>query len=213
MAIQKSGIIGPFRNKIGPAVGRRHMGQDLILPLPRLTTKPPTDKQLEKRYMLGLLNSFLSTISVLVNPGFKAFVKHNSPVNAAFSYNYDHAFVKEEEEYRLNYPKLVYSRGHIVTPEGAQVVSAGGKITFSWHHQNQSAYCQFTDLASFMVYNPAKDDFLVLHKKVNRRAQSFTMEMSAHHLGDPVHCYMSFASANGKLQGDSCYVGEVVVEA
>jgi len=211
MGIQKSGIIGPFRNKVGPAVGRRHRGQDLIVPLPRLSTKPATGKQLEKRHLFGLLNTFLSMIDSLVNPGFKAYVKNNSPVNAAFSYNYDHAFVKEGDAYRLNYPKLVYSRGHIVTPEGAQVVSAGGKITFSWEQQNQSAYCQYTDLASFMVYNPAKDDFLVLRGKANRRAQSFEMEMPVEHSGDTVHCYMSFASADGKLQGDSWYVAEIVV--
>ena len=211
MGIQKSGILGPFRNRIGPVAGRRHRGHDLIVPLPRISTKAPTVKQLESRHLFGMLNTFLSVIDSLVNPGFKAFVKNNSPVNVAFSYNYDHAFVKEGEEYRLNYPKLVYSGGHIVTPEGAQVTSAGGHITFSWFHQNQSAYCQYTDLASFMVYNPAKDDFLVLPAKVNRRAQSFTMEMPAHHPGDPVHCYMSFASADGKLQGDSWYVGEVVV--
>ena len=211
MAIQKSGIIGPFRNKIGPVYGRSHMGQDLILPLPRITTKPATEKQQEKRHMLGLLNSFLNMVDALVNPGFKAFVKNNSPVNAAFSYNYDHAFVKEGEEYRLDYPKLVYSRGHIATPEGAELSSAGGHITFSWHHQNQSAYCQYTDLASFMLYNPSKDDFLVFPATVSRRVQSFTLQMSPECEGDSVHCYMSFASANGKMQGDSLYVGEVVV--
>ncbi|RYE13328.1 MAG: hypothetical protein EOP51_29975 [Sphingobacteriales bacterium] len=211
MGIQKSGIIGPFRNKIGPVYGRRHRGQDLILPLPRITTKKATDNQLETRYLFGKLNTFLSTIHSLVNPGFKAFVKNNSPVNAAFSYNYDHALVKVGEEYQFNYPKLVYSRGHVVTPDGAQVSSGNGQVTFTWEHQNQSAYCQYADLASFMVYNPAKDDYLVLHKTVNRRAQSFTLNMPAHHPGDLVHCYMSFASADGKRQGDSWYVGQVVV--
>lgn len=211
MGIQKSGIIGPFRNKVGAVSGRRHRGQDLIVPLPRISNKPATDKQLEKRHLFGLLNAFLSMIDDLVNPGFKAFVKNNSPVNAAFSYNYDHAFVKEGGEYQINYPKILYSKGHIVTPQGAQVTSAGQKITFSWEPQNQSTYCRYTDLASFMVYNPAKDDFLVLQGTASRRAQSFEMEVAVEHIGDTVHCYMSFASADGKLQGDSWYVGEVVV--
>ena len=211
MGIQKSGIIGPFRNKVGPVAGRRHRGQDLIIPLPRLSNKPATAKQLVNQYLFGLLNAFLSMIDSLVNPGFKAFIKNNSPVNAAFSYNYKHAFVKEGGEYRINYPKILYSRGHIVTPEGAQMASSEGKITFSWDSQIQSAYCQYTDLASFMVYNPAKDDFLVLQGTASRRSQSFEMKMPLEHVGDTVHCYMSFASADGKLQGDSWYVGEIVV--
>lgn len=211
MGIQKSGILGPFRNKVGPAVGRRHRGQDLLTAFPRKSNKPATAKQLEAQYLFGLLNSFLSAIDVLVNIGFKAFVKNNSPVNAAFAYNYDHAFVKEEGQYRLNYPKIMYSRGHIVSPEGAQAIPAGGKVTFSWLPQNQSAYCQYTDQASFLVYNPVKERVMILRGPVNRYARSFEMEMPANYLGDAVHCYMSFASADGKLQGDSLYVGEVTV--
>jgi hypothetical protein len=211
MGIQKSGILGPFRNKVGAVVGRRHRGQDLMTGLPRKSNKPATAKQLEAQHLFGLLNSFLSSIDQLVNIGFKAFVKNNSPVNAAFAYNYDQAFVKEDGQYRINYPKLVYSRGHMVTPEGAQVSSDAGKITFSWLPQTQSAYCQHTDQASFLAYHPVKEKVMILRGAVNRYAQSFVMEMPANYAGDAVHCYMSFASADGKLQGDSLYIGEVTV--
>ena len=211
MGIQKSGIIGPFRNKVGPAIGRRHMGQNLLTALPHKSNKPATAKQLEAQHLFGLLNSFLSAIDRLVNIGFKAFVKNNSPVNAAFAYNYDHAFVKEEGRYQINYPKVMYSRGHIVSPEGAQAIPAAGKVTFSWLPQNQSAYCQYTDRASFLVYNPVKEKVMILRDPVNRYAQSFEMEMPADYLGDTVHCYMSFAAADGKLQGDSLYVAQVTV--
>jgi len=211
MGIQKSGILGPFRNKVGAVVGRRHRGQDLMTGLPRKSNKPATARQLETQYLFGLLNSFLSSIDQLVNIGFKAFVKNNSPVNAAFAYNYDHAFVKEEGQYRINYPKIMYSRGHMVTPEGARVIPAAGKIVFSWLPQNQSAYCQYTDQASFLVYNPLKEKVMMRPGAVNRYAQSFEVEMPADYPGDALHCYMSFASADGKMQGDSLYVGEVTV--
>jgi hypothetical protein len=118
MSIQKSGIIGSFRNKVGPVAGRRYRRQDLLTALPRTSKKPATSKQLKSQHLFGLLNSFLSAISTLVDPGFNAFVKNNSPVNAAFAYNYDYAFVSVEGVYHLNYPKLRYSRGHVVTPGG-----------------------------------------------------------------------------------------------
>lgn len=211
MGIQQSGIIGPFRNKVGPAVGRLHMGQYLLLPLPHPSNKPATARQLEAQVLLGLLNGFLNKIDKLVNPGFKAFTKHNSPVNAAYKYNHKHAFVKDGETWQLNYPKIVYSRGHILAPEGVQVVSAEGKVTFSWPRQNQSAYCQYTDIGSFLVYNPVKKMAIILPAAVNRNVQSFEVQMPVNFPGDVVHCYLSFASANGKMQGDSLYVGEVVV--
>lgn len=211
MGILKSGILGPFRKKVGPGIGRRHMGQNLILPLPHKSNKPATAKQLETQVKLGLLNSFLNTIDKLVNIGFKQYTKHNSPVNVAFKYNYNHAFVKQGDEYEINFPEIVYSRGHIIAPEGAQVVPEQGKIAFSWLPQNQSAYCQFTDAASFLVYNPEKKKATILLGRVTRYAQNYVMEIPVDYIGATVHCYMSFNSANGKLQGDSIYIGKVLV--
>lgn len=211
MGILKSGIFGPFRKKVGPGIGRRHMGQNLILPLPHKSNKPATAGQLETQLKLGLLNSFLNTIDKLVNIGFKRYTKYNSPVNAAFKYNYNHAFVKQGDEYEINFPEIVYSRGHIVAPEGAQVVSASGKISFSWLPQSQSAYCQFTDAASFLVYNPVMKKAMIFLGKVTRYAKNYVMEISPDYVGATVHCYMNFNSANGKLQGDSFYIGKVLV--
>ncbi|WP_316813345.1 DUF6266 family protein [Pedobacter heparinus] len=211
MGIQQSGIFGPFRNKVGPAVGRHHMGQDLLTALPHPVKRKATAKQAEARLKFGLLNNFLKKIAPLVNVGFKTFVKQNTPVNEAFSYNYDRAFVKQGEEWLINYPEIIYSRGDVLSPEGVQVTSAEGKITFSWLPQKQSAYCQFTDQASFLVYNPAKKMRMILKVAVKRNALSFVMEMPVDFPGDAVHCYMSFASANGKMQGDSLYVGAVEV--
>jgi hypothetical protein len=212
MAILKSGFLGGFRKKLGPAIGRRHMGQNLLLPLPHPSNKPATPEQLEAQLKLGLLNTFLSRIAPLIKIGFKRYVKHNSPVNAAFSYNYDHAFIKQGDQYFINYPKIVYSRGHIVVPESPQVLSAEGKISFNWLPQNQSAYCQHTDLASFLIYTPAMKGRLILLDKANRYSKTFVIELPKPYIGETVHCYMNFRSADGKLNGDSIYVGEHLVK-
>ena len=100
----------------------------------------------------------------------------------------------------------------MVTPEGAQITSAEGEVAFSWQPQKQSAYCQFSDLASFLIYNPAKEMAVISQGNVNRYAQNFTIDLPADYPGDVVHCYMSFAAANGKLQGDSLYVGEITIQ-
>lgn len=211
MGILKSGPLGPFYNKTGPIVGRRHRKQNVITALHHTSNKPFTAAQLDSQFKLGLLNGFLSNIDKLVNIGFKAAAKNNSPVNEAFSYNYDHAFVKDGDGLFLDYPKIIYSRGHIVTPESPQVESNAGNITFNWLPQNQSAYCQFTDLASFLVYNPTKETNVILLNTTNRYAQGYTIEMPPDHVGDTVHCYMNFASANGKKTGDSMYIAALVV--
>jgi len=211
MGILKSGILGPFRNKTGSVVGRMHRGKNVITGLPKISDKPVTEKQLESQLKLGLLNSFLEDIDVLVDIGFKAYIKNNSAVNAAFKYNYGHVFREEGESFVIDYPKIVYSRGHIDTPESPQVDPAAGSITFSWLPQKQSTYCQFTDMASFLVYNPAKETSIILLNATNRYAQGHILEMPEGFIGDTVHCYMNFNSADGKKKGNSMYVAETVV--
>lgn len=212
MGILKSGLLGPFRKKTGPAIGRRHKGQNVITALHHKSNKPLTPLQLEAQEKFGLLSSFLNKIGQLVNPGFKQYAKRKSPVNTAFSYNYDHAFVKTGDNYLINYPKIVYSRGHIVVPSNARAVPATGQITFSWQRQNQSAYCQHTDLASLLVYNPVKHTYVQLPDITDRYTGEYTMLLPLDFSGDTVHCYMSFASADGKLAGNSVYVVEVVCQ-
>lgn len=211
MGILKSGILGPFRKKVGTGIGRLRRGQNVLTALHRKSNKPATKKQLDAQLKFGLLNSFLSNIDKLVNIGFMPYAKVNSPVNTAYSYNWKHAFVNEGDTYRINYPQMVYSRGHVVTPEGVQAGHSTEGIVFSWLPQPQSAYCQFSDLASFLIYNPSKDDSMILINKVNRYALGYSMQIPVSYAGDTVHCYMNFVSANGKHNGDSVYIGEVEV--
>lgn len=210
MGILKSGLLGPFRKKIGPGIGRRSRGQHIVSALYHKSNKPATAKQLEAQLKFGLLNTFLSRIDKLVNIGFLPYAKGKSPVNAAYSYNWEHAFVKEGDTYQINYPQMIYSRGHTVTPEGVQVCQTPEGIAFSWLPQSQSAYCQFSDRASFLIYHPVMGKRLILIDQVNRYSLKYTIQIPPDYAG-MVHCYMNFTSADGKLTGNNVYVGAVLV--
>ncbi len=226
MGILESGLLGPFRNKVGPAVGRKHNGQNLIVAAYRKSRKPPTAEQLREREKFGLLNGFLSCIPDLVAPGFKKYAKKKSALNAAYSYNYPNAFMpatpdndhsatgeNADEEAktagpRLNFSALVYSRGDIAMPDGLNVSRHGNHVVFNWSAQQQSFYCQLSDLASFLVCAEDEKDFVVRLRAAERHELSFEMEVPATFNG-PLHCYMSFASADGKLPGNSKYAGAI----
>ena len=210
MGILESGPLGPFRKKIGPTIGRRHMGQDLVLPLYNKSKKPATPAQLLQRKKFRMLRSFLGTLKTLVNPGFKAYVKKNSSANVAFSYNFDHAFLMNGDELEINYPKIVFSRGHITSPNGLQLSSAPGSVTFNWLDEPQSRYCQHTDRASFVIHNPTRKKFLIQKDEIDRNSLTFEMAVPAEYQGQAVHCWMVFASADGKIRGDSKYCGTLV---
>lgn len=210
MGILKSGIIGPIRNKTGPTVSRMHRSTNVVTAAYRISNKPPTASQLEVQGKFGLLSGFLSNIDDLIKIGFKQFSKGKDPVNVASAYNYAHAFLVEETSFTLNYPQLVYSRGYILPAESPVILSLPGQIEFNWLPQRQSMYCQYTDLATFLIYNPAKTYAIKETMVTDRYAQGYMLDLPKEFAGDTVHCYMSFASKDGKLQGNSIYVGQLV---
>lgn len=211
MGILRSGIFGGFRKKTGPLVGRRVRGQNIITGLHHPSDKVPTKPQQDAKERFSLLTSFLNEISELVNIGFKHYSKNRMPLNVAYSYNSDNAFVMEDDHYLLNYPKIMYSRGHIEPPDSVQVVLDAGSIKFSWLPQGQSIYCQYTDLGSFLVYNPAMMKAVTALNTIDRYALGYAVVLPPDFEDGTVHCYMNFASANGKVMGDSVYVGAVEV--
>ncbi|MES2454831.1 MAG: DUF6266 family protein [Bacteroidota bacterium] len=212
MGIIDSGILGPFRKKIGPAIGRRHMGQNLILPLYHKTTKPPTENQIDKQDKFGMLNGLLNKMKRFVEPGFKAYARKKSARNAAYSYNYAHAFVEVEGQTMINFPMLVLSRGNVAKPDGLKVDRQGNQLNFTWQSQRQSASCLFTDLASFLVYNPVKKRVTLRSRIVSRYEGIFSMVLTDNTAGDELHCYLSFSTADGKAVGNSKYIGAPALE-
>lgn len=210
MGILKSGILGPVYNKTGNTVSRMHKNVNVVTVKYKINNKPATSAQLEVQEKLGMLSSFLSKIDELIALGFKHYAKGKDPLNVAYAYNYADAFLKDEAGLKLNYPKIIYSRGYIVPPESPTVLALPGQIEFNWLPQRQSKYCLHTDLATVLVYNPKKEEFITLVGVTDRYAQGYLLDIPTTYSGNTVHCYMSFTSKEDQLQGNSMYLGELV---
>ncbi|MHA4896090.1 DUF6266 family protein [Pedobacter sp. PWIIR3] len=212
MGILETGILGGFSKKAGSVNGRKHMGQDLITGLYRITgkVKKGTPKRLVARNKFAQLNVFLNSAASLVNIGFKK-SKHGTPVNTAYSFNYEHAFAVADEVVKLDFSKLLISRGNVEELEGLEMVSENGHINMSWLAQPQSRLCQYTDKIHFLFYRDLKKgDATCLQGICERGDLSVSLDMK-HVAGKTGHCYLSFSSADGKLQGDSIYLGTMKV--
>lgn len=210
MGVIKSGIIGPIRKKVGPSVNRIHRKTNVVSAPYRLSNKPPTIKQLEEQTKFSLLNSFLSNIDQLVKPGFKKYATSKTEVNAAYKFNFPHAFILTEDHILLNLPEIMYSKGRITTPDEPELIAVEDQIQFTWEAQPQNPSCQFSDRASFLLYNPEKEQSLQFIDVVDRYDREYIVKIPIDFKGDTLHCYMSFASADGKLAGDSVYIGIII---
>lgn len=210
MGILSSGLLGPIRNKVGSSVSRLHRNKNVVSGIYKTRKTKPTDKQLVTQTKFSLLNSFLSKIKYLVIPGFRKYAKQKNEINAAYEFNFPHAFIEENDALSLNFAELKYSRGRIATPDEPEVTVIDDQLNFSWLTLQQHASCQFTDLASFLLYNSDKNEHIRLIGVVDRYAGSYSVVIPERHHGHTLHCYMSFASADAKLAGDSTYIGAFI---
>ncbi|RZK79208.1 MAG: hypothetical protein EOO92_09785 [Pedobacter sp.] len=211
MGIIKSGILGEIQNQTGPVVARMHKGQNVITS--RYKTKKTgevSEKQQATRTRFSLLNEYLIAIQDLVDPGFKKFVKHNSPVNAAYSFNYDRAFTGEGEDLGLDRTKIMYSRGNVEVPESPQLVSEDGNFILSWSDVQQSQFCRNSDRLSFLIYVVEENSTSIFQNVCQRSELRYAVD-AKEFAGKHFEVFASFASADGKLQGNSCYVGIVEI--
>jgi len=215
MGIQDNGAFGGFRGKTGPLVGRRVKGRNVISALPHPSNHPKQAAQLTQNLKHRLLTALLSELLVLVRVGFKDFAKRGTSSNAAYSYNYGRIFKVVEGQVSLDFPKLVFSRGSVATPNcasAARVDDTDGNtsIAFSWLAERESQFNRVTDLATFLVFN--EDNWsgpVVVQDAVSRSALGYVVGIPGLSGAERLHCFMSFKSADGKLVGDSVYAAEV----
>ncbi|TKC06159.1 hypothetical protein FA047_12600 [Pedobacter frigoris] len=100
----------------------------------------------------------------------------------------------------------MYSRGHVSPPSSVVMQVNGNDLELSWAAQQESMYCRNTDLATVLVYNADKGKATGSVFETSWGELGCVIAIPAGFLGDDLHCYMSFSSADGKLVGDSRYL-------
>ena len=210
MAILKHGILGPVSNKVGTVIGRNFRGLNVITQLYNTSQKPATVGQKLENNRLTMLSSFLSDAQWVIVPGFTKTAKAGqSALNAAYSYNYPNAFIEENDALSINFPKIVFSRGPVEQPNCATVKMEGNQIIFNWLAQAENKYNRHDDHTSFLIHSANWPHMIILQHTVTRSSLRFEFELPETRLGDTLHCFMLFSNRNGKLIGNSEYIGKL----
>jgi len=212
MGKYNQGILGAFSGKVGNVVGSSINGIDYMKSLPRKSTKTPTLPQLMQRAKFGLIADFLRPLGGVVKVGFQSRKKGLTPYNAASSYNLEHAITGTYPNFVVDYPAVIYSRGNLLGVSDQEVAAAvAGELDFGWANEAPVTGTGGTDKVTIVIYNPAKDKYVVEQGAAARSAETCTVELPADFSGDTVQCWMSFVSVDGKQVSDSAYVSSVLV--
>lgn len=212
MGRYKSGINGPFSGKIGSVIGSHWRGVDYMKSLPGNVAKPPTDGQLNQRRIFAEVSSWLKPIKELIWVGYQAFDDKKTPMNEAISFNLKNALIADGSNSQIDFPKAIFSRGELLISLIRSILTIARSIlVVKWENAPSSALCNDTDLATFIVYNQAKEQFITFQNVVARAAKEVSLQMPKDFAGDAVHCYMHYVNAYSNAVSTSVYVGVVVV--
>ncbi|MBB6502808.1 DUF6266 family protein [Pedobacter cryoconitis] len=119
--------------------------------------KPPTERQMAQRLKLGLASSFAGHLKEIVVIGYATQKKIPvTPGNRAVRQILNEAITGEYPDYRIDYPKVEISEGHLnMVFDLEMVISEGGKINIKWDDDLDSLnrYSRTDDDVHFFIYN------------------------------------------------------------
>lgn len=159
MARFDDGINGPFRGKVGSVIGSKWRKVNYMKGLSRFKQRrPPSPDQALIRRKFSLLNDFLKPLSRILEISFSQFTDKATGRNAAFSYNYDDAFIVEGADVRLNYQAIRLSHGSLVTAGAERAwVDDRGVVHVTWNTKTYGIGGAPDDLAYVLVFDETHD--------------------------------------------------------
>ena len=210
MGIIEKGMFGAFRKKTGNLVGARWRKVDVIRSVPRKSTKPPTQAQIDQHLRFALIISFFSRISNLIDAYFGKGDSTPTQMNLAVSYRLKEAVTGVAPDFTIDYTRIRFSMGNLSLPDNmaADAVTAG-KVDFTWDDDGlDDKRKDATDMVNVLIYNPTKDKFVIRMKAAPRSAKTYSLQLPPNFSGDSVHTFISFTSVMKKqLHSRSEYLG------
>lgn len=212
MAIINQGILGGFSGKIGNVVGGSWKGINYM----RVLTKPSnpnSEKQQNQRTKFTTALSFLQPITPFLRVGYKLFTAKQTAFNAAMSNVLTNGIAGEAPNLELVYAAISVSKGNLTPVVNPAFTYDSGEITMTWDDNSGSGTAKATDKAMYVVYNPTKVDAVFETAGADRSVKTQVADLPAEWIGDTVHIYLAFITADGKDLANSAYLGSVEVVA
>ena len=200
-----NGINGDITGKVGKVVGANWRDIYYIRSLPSRVDNPITKKQVKQRSKFSVTMEFLKTITPYIRIGYKEYSTGKmTAFNAATSYNIKNATTENSGNIKLDFSKVLVSRGTLISAPGIKYEIINGQLQFSWDvilEENARS----NDLVMALAYNSTKKE-TIYNICVTQRANLIAkMQLPPAWHEDAIHSFISFRSADGELVSDSVY--------
>ncbi|MBB2147873.1 DUF6266 family protein [Pedobacter gandavensis] len=209
MAICSVGPYGHPSGKIGNVVFYMLNGQ----PVCRMKGKPgkPSIKQLGNRQAMAVTMDLVAPMADFINISFKQEAEGTvkNPHNLAVSYNKKGALTGEYPNIKVDYSKVILSRGELEMVSDLKISKGEDGINLSWN-TDISENGSYDDLLMVLVNHPTKKRASSYLNAAKRADGSCFIPVSQEWMmREQMEIYVCLRSSNEKSITDSVYAGNL----
>jgi len=208
----KNGINGPIVGKVGTVVGSSWRGIDYVKSLPK-RKKPPTENEKINRFIFAKTQNWLQPIAGFLKVGFKNYTHTNQGVNAAKSYLYKNALIKDGYDSVIDPAEMKVSYGNLPLVEDLTMeLNNENELRITWKADAvRSEEKEPDDQVMILAYNVDKEDAYYTVSGQFRKTGSDKLDLKLV-LDGTIHVYVAFVSVDRSRQSNSVYLGTVFTE-
>jgi len=212
MATYNKGILGAFRGKVGPVVGSRWRGKDILRSLPRKSNRIATETQLMQRKKFGTVNAFLMQIQPVITRFYGTNSGEKTRRNQAMSYHMKEAVTFVDPDFEMLYNKVQVSKGDLISVENPTVAGiANTALSFAWGNNAGQGQALDNDTIVVVVYEPTLGEAFFQLNLAIRSDENAEIPLPSYLSGLSVQVWLTVASADEKRYATSKYLGAVVL--
>jgi|GEM_PF-45770 len=199
-----NGINGPFVGKVGNVIGSSWRG----IPYMKsrgLRTKPATPAEKLNRFIFGMTQQWLFPLTDFLRVGFKNYTLTNQGVNAAKSYLYKHALIKDAYDSVVDPALMKVSHGTLPLPNRIEAeLTPDNELVVTWETGSCDREHEF-DQVMLLAYDIDGKRANMSLNGLFRHTGRDTLYISG--LLETFVVYAAFISADRESQSDSVYLG------
>ena len=210
MAKCYAGPYGHPSGKIGKLVFYMLNGQAVCRLVGR--AGKPTINQLSNRQGMSVTMDLLKPMTEFINVSFKLEAEGTvkNPHNLATSYNKKQALIGQYPDIKVDYSKVVLSKGNLKMAQNLKLSKGEHGINLSWDTALTGQDARYDDILMVMLSHPEQEAASSFFNAGRRADGSCFIPLHSERLmNGQMEVYVCFKSANGQLISDSAYAGNL----
>lgn len=210
MGISKNGPNGQVTGRVGNLVYYMLNGQPVTRTIGK-TNKKATLPQLSSRKVTRISSKLLKMFKPFLKVGFSIEIIGTTlnAFNMAVSLNKRAMMTGVYPNFKVDYSKLILSKGILKTGEELKVSATDNVISFTWKAEEKMAWPEATDLVIMIAYFPKKDKTIVKIAGNARSTGADQMVVPPSLKNAHSETYIAFVAADRLQVSDSTYLGNL----